>query len=124
MSGDLDTSGVSIHAQPQLLVYRSLQPQSSDGMELDNMHVRRSTVEPSVESLGEDEDEDAAKEYVVEAIINHYRNAGKKLYLVMWEGHKDSHDWLLEEDLEGAAELVAEYNASVRKRKGKQKLNR
>ena len=50
------------------------------------------------------------EEYVVEAIIEHCRKHGKMYYLVKWEGYENSHDWLPEEDLEGAAELVSEYN--------------
>jgi hypothetical protein len=61
---------------------------------------------------------DDAEEHVVEAIIDHYRDdVGKKWYLVKWQGYEDSHDWLTDKDLEGAAELVAEYNAKVRRKK-------
>ncbi|KAJ4345112.1 hypothetical protein N0V95_005925 [Ascochyta clinopodiicola] len=63
-------------------------------------------------------DEDA-EEYVVETIIEHYYDEGRKYYLVKWEGYEDSHDWLPEEDLEGAAEMVNEYNEKLRRRKEK-----
>lgn len=74
-----------------------------------------------VHSESEDEDEEAdAEEYVVEAITQHYHNDdGRKFYLVKWQGYEDSYDWLPEEDLEGAAELVQEYNHRVDKSKGK-----
>jgi hypothetical protein len=89
----------------------------SPALDHDGGHERDS------ESVDEDDEEDA-EEYVVEAIIEHYRDAGKKYYLVKWQGYEDSHDWLPEEDLEGAAELVAEYNEKVRRRKlkGRQKM--
>ena len=71
------------------------------------------------EAEDDSEDDEDAEEYVVEAIIEHYRDEeGRKFYLVKWEGYEDSHDWLPEEDLEGAAELVHEYNERVRQ-KGK-----
>jgi hypothetical protein len=73
------------------------------------------------EDEAEDAIEDDAEEYVVEAIIEHYREAGRTYYLVKWQGYEDSHDWLPSEDLEGAAELVAEYNEKIRRRKAKQK---
>jgi hypothetical protein len=66
-----------------------------------------------VEDNGED-----TEEYVVEAIIDHFHNeAGKKWYLVKWQGYEDSEDWLADDELEGAAELVAEYNAKMCKGK-------
>jgi hypothetical protein len=97
--------------------------------EYDNITVKSPALdhdgghERDSESVDEDDEEDA-EEYVVEAIIEHYRDAGKKYYLVKWQGYEDSHDWLPEEDLEGAAELVAEYNEKVRRRKlkGRQKM--
>jgi len=115
----------AIPAHEPIAVHRGLQNGNSNGAELDNIHVQSPTVGASIEeqSDGDNEDEDA-EEYVVEAIIEHYRDAGKKFYLVKWQGYEDSHDWLPEEDLEGAAELVAEYNEKVhrRKMKGKQKM--
>lgn len=69
----------------------------------------------------QDEDENAdAEEYVVEAITEHYHDDdGRRFYLVKWQGYKDSYDWLPEEDLGGATELVRGYNDSVRRKKGK-----
>ncbi|KZM21591.1 uncharacterized protein EKO05_0008016 [Ascochyta rabiei] len=66
-------------------------------------------------------DEDA-EEYVVESIIEHYYDEGRKYYLVKWEGYEDSYEWLSEKDLEGAAEVVNEYNEKFRRRKGKSKV--
>jgi hypothetical protein len=70
------------------------------------------------DEAGEDsEDDEDAEEYVVEAIIEHYHDEeGRKFYLVKWEGYEDSHDWLPEEDLEGAAELVHDYNERVKRK--------
>jgi hypothetical protein len=118
-----DAHGEYIHVQPQVPVHRGPQRRSSD-TELDTSHVRSPTVDQPARSPGDNEDGDDAEEYVVEAIMEHYREAGKKFYLVKWEGYEDSHDWLPEEDLEGAHELVAEYNARIRKCKGKQKMKR
>lgn len=66
-------------------------------------------------------DDDDAEEYAVESIIEHFYEGGKKYYLVKWEGYEDSHDWLPEEDLAGAADIVAEYNRRFGRRKGKKK---
>lgn len=61
------------------------------------------------------EDDEDAQEYVVEAIMEHYHDEeGRKFYLVKWEGYEDTHDWLPEEDLQGAAELVHDYNERVK----------
>lgn len=83
-----------------------------------------STIDEAHENGDKDINKDAndIEEYVVESIIEHYYDQGKKYYLVKWEGYKDSHDWLPEEDLEGATELVSEYNERVRWRKGKAKM--
>ncbi|KAL6709659.1 hypothetical protein ACN47E_001087 [Coniothyrium glycines] len=63
-----------------------------------------------------------AEEYVVESILEHYHdNNGKKFYLVKWQGYEDSHDWLSHEELDGAQELVAEYNRRVQQQKKKVK---
>jgi hypothetical protein len=72
--------------------------------------------------VGFDEVDADAEEYVVEAILEHYYGDGKKYYLVKWEGYEDSHDWLPEEDLEGAQELVAAYNERARKKKKKERM--
>ncbi|KAH6629863.1 hypothetical protein C7974DRAFT_194671 [Boeremia exigua] len=88
-------------------------------------HERALSVDetPSVSEDDEDDDDDDddAEEYIVEEIIEHYHDeTGRKFYLVKWEGYKDSHDWLPEEDLAGAAELVTDYNEKVRRRKRKE----
>lgn len=67
----------------------------------------------------EDADEDDAEEYVVESIIEHFYDGRKKYYLVKWEGFEDSHDWLPEEDLAGAADIVSEYSRRIARRKNK-----
>jgi hypothetical protein len=87
----------------------------------DTIHVmtpRNGTTPPPPDIPSDDED---AEEYVVESIIEHFHEGGKKYYLVKWEGYEDSHDWLPEEDLEGARDLVEEYNQRVRWRKEKGK---
>lgn len=118
-SADSDASSDAIPAQEPIAAYRSLQPRGPD-FELDNINVQSPVVghngEHQSEDGGADQDEDVEK-YVVEAIIEHYREAGKTHYLVKWQGYEDRHDWLPEDDLEGAAELVAEYNERVRRRK-------
>jgi hypothetical protein len=114
-----EPADISISAQPLVPVYCSLQAGRSDDMELDNTHVHTPVAEPPMEEPSEEEEE-----YVVAAIIDHYRDdVGKKWYLVKWQGYEDSYDWLAEEDLEGAAELVAEYKVKMRKKK-KQKMMR
>jgi hypothetical protein len=103
---------------------RSVQPSRSEETELNNSREQtpeaRRLVDEINEADGDREVEDGedAEEYVVEAIIDHYHDdVGKKWYLVKWQGYEDSHDWLANEDLEGAAELVAEYNAKIRRKK-------
>jgi hypothetical protein len=105
----------SIAVCPPAPVYSSLQPHNTNGSS-----ARAPSQPPPEEHESEDEDEDEdadAEEYIVEAIIEHYRDAGNKYYLVKWQGYEDSFDWLPEKDLEGAAELVAEYNERVRRKK-------
>lgn len=78
-------------------------------------------VEPSHQN-GHDEDEgdeSDVEEYVVEAILAHSYGGDKKYYLVKWEGCEDSSDWLPEEDLAGASELVAAYEERLQRWKGK-----
>ncbi|KAH3904057.1 hypothetical protein HBH56_240570 [Parastagonospora nodorum] len=119
-----EDSDDAIPAHEPNALYRSLQNGNSNGTELDNIHVQSPTVRAPVEQQSgddNDDEEEDAEEYVVEAIIEHYRDAGKKFYLVKWQGYEDSHDWLPEENLEGAAELVAEFNEKVRRRKMKDK---
>jgi hypothetical protein len=81
-----------------------------------------STPSPSLASAAASDTE----LYVVEAILEHYRDeTGTKFYLVKWAGYEDSHDWLPEEELGSAAELVAEYMREYReKRKVKKKMAR
>jgi hypothetical protein len=95
---------------------------------IDGSHTNSGTFSPpplleNANKASSSEAEEDPEEYVVEAIIEHYYDdEGKKYYLVKWEGYQDSHDWLLEEDLAGASELVAGYNERVRRRKGKDKV--
>jgi hypothetical protein len=105
---------------PPRPVYNSLQYPESDHKELDSIHVRTSIAESPAEDESEDDDGNDAEEYVVEAIIDHYcDDDNKKWYLVKWQGYENSHDWLAAEDLGGAAELVSEYNARMRRKKKK-----
>jgi hypothetical protein len=104
-SASKSESDESIPTQPPV---PAQQPNGSNGH----------THAPPPHEEGTDEDEDA-EEYVVEVILEHFKEAGKKFYLVKWQGYEDSYDWLPEEDLEGAAELVAEYNAKVRSKQRK-----
>lgn len=83
----------------------------------DTVHVQSHPNAPSTSQEDSVEEEDSeAEEYAIEAILEHYYNGQTKYYLVKWEGYEDSHDWLPEERLAGAAELVAEYNARIRRR--------
>ncbi|KAF3044591.1 hypothetical protein E8E12_000091 [Didymella heteroderae] len=67
----------------------------------------------------DNEDNEGAEEYAVEAIVEHFHDEERrKLYLVKWEGYEDSHDWLSEGDLEGAAELVHDYDERVKQQEG------
>jgi hypothetical protein len=65
-------------------------------------------------SAAEDEQDE---EYVVDSILEHSYQDGVKYYLVKWEGYDDASDWLAEDDLEGAVELLEEYNATIRARR-------
>jgi hypothetical protein len=73
------------------------------------------------ETATDEDEDDNAEEFVVEAILEHNFESGLKYYLVKWQGYPDSSDWLPEEDLAGAAELVTEYHAKLRK-KGKMRV--
>lgn len=64
---------------------------------------------------GSEEDE----EYVVEAILEHSYQDGIMYYLVKWEDYGEASDWLPEHDLDGAAEMVAEYKNRLKRRRGK-----
>ena len=114
------------HRQPSFAP--SIPESRSDSTSSSGDVIRVQPPGPTQQSNGSNghehlEDEDA-EEYVVEAIIEHYKEAGKKFYLVKWQGYEDSHDWLPEEDLQGAAELVAEYNEMVRRRSKTGKMRR
>ena len=67
--------------------------------------------------MEEIEDEE---EYEVERILSHSYENGQKYHLVKWYGYEDSSDWLPEQDLGGAQELVAEYNETLLRKKGKE----
>ncbi|KAF1358171.1 hypothetical protein EJ07DRAFT_180371 [Lizonia empirigonia] len=70
-------------------------------------------------SSGEDED---TEEYVVESILQHIRyDEGPTYYLVKWEGYDDTFSWLPEENLEGAADVVAEYIERIRRKGDEEK---
>ncbi|KAF2463548.1 uncharacterized protein BDR25DRAFT_108071 [Lindgomyces ingoldianus] len=61
--------------------------------------------------------------FTVENIVSHTYQNDKKVYLVKWEGVDKAEDWLTEEELEGAADMLAEYKARIerpvfRKNKG------
>ncbi|KAL1793018.1 hypothetical protein ACET3X_008000 [Alternaria dauci] len=84
-----------------------------------DMHKAPSNRHSAEHDKNDEEDAEGAEEYVVEAIVEHFREDGKTYYLVKWDGYEDSHDWLPEEDLEGAPDLVAEYNERVA---GKKKI--
>ncbi|KAF2033864.1 hypothetical protein EK21DRAFT_97980 [Setomelanomma holmii] len=112
-----DASDESIRAQPHTAVYHGIHPASRTSADHDTIAVQSPRYGEEKETNDED---DAEKYVVVEAIIEHYRESGRKYYLVKWQDYEDSHDWLPEEDLEGAAELVAEYDEKVRRRSGKQ----
>ncbi|CAI9634840.1 unnamed protein product [Alternaria burnsii] len=101
-------------------------PHHESNGDVDNDTIHMHTVSSDSHSLEystkDEEDADGAEEYVVEAIVNHLQQDGKKYYLVKWDGYEDSHDWLPEEDLEGAADLVAEYNKRLGGKNKKVKL--
>ena len=98
--------------------------ESNDDVDNDTIHMHTvSSDSHSLEySTKDEEDAEGAEEYVVEAIVNHFQEDRKKYYLVKWDGYEDSHDWLPEEDLEGAADLVAEYNERLGGKNKKVKL--
>jgi hypothetical protein len=119
----------SIPAYPPSTASNHTLPPSERKEEYNSDSIR---VHTSSMNHGDDDDDDAdkrvaeaeneaAEEYVVEAIIEHYREGDKTYYLVEWEGYQDSHDWLPEEELQGARELVAEYHARIEMGKGKGK---
>ena len=101
--------------------YLTAQSQSTtDAASFGTGHVQHRSADEN--GGGGKSEGDNAEEYVVESVLGHFcDNEGVKYYLVKWEGYEDSHDWLTEEELQGAAEVVAQYNERVQRRKGKQK---
>lgn len=122
-SSDLESEDDSIPADRASTVkahkYHSLQSDAhATPLNFASPESRTSVPETEDASGGSDE---AAEEFVVESILEHYYNEGQKYYLVKWEGYEDSHDWILEDDLAGASALVREYNERVRRQKGKER---
>ena len=111
------SSGKSISAASQSRRPHSPTYSAQHSTHLDNINVLSVEASP----LPDEEDDEEAEEYIVEAILEHYYDQGKKYYLVKWEGYEDSHDWLPAQDLEGAAELVEEYDKRTKKQKMKMK---
>ncbi|KAF1914846.1 hypothetical protein BDU57DRAFT_540717 [Ampelomyces quisqualis] len=122
-SSDSDNYDASDQHRPMQIppTNGSLQNHSTEDMESTCDQAYTPDAETRHEQAGEGEEQDA-DEYVVENIIEHYREAGTNFFLVKWQGFDESYDWLPEEALEGAAELVAEYKHRVRKREGKKKM--
>lgn len=88
------------------------------GLDSDTIHMTTDSIMED-DRCKADGDDGATDEYVVEAIEEHYQDGDKTYYLVKWEGYEDSRDWLVEEDLHGAREVVAEYHARIRQREEK-----
>ena len=56
--------------------------------------------------------------YTISNILSHYRSpSGTKYYLVKWVEYEDSQDWLPEEELGSAQELVDEYMRGYREKR-------
>jgi hypothetical protein len=78
---------------------------------------------------GMDNDEAADNEeqedvYVVEKVLSHQIDRkGKTWYLVKWEGYEETEDWLAEEDLAEASDVVSQYHADLKSRGRKQETN-
>jgi len=91
---------------------------------LDGSDAQDIDTEPTArqDEVPESEDEEDADEYAVESILAHSHQGGVEYYLVKWEGYEEVTDWLPESALEGAAEMVAEYNARVRPKKKKRSV--
>jgi hypothetical protein len=88
-----------------------LNEQMNDGMmHLHTSHARQHL--PEHDNI-DNADADSTEEYAVEAIVDHFREHGMNYYVVKWEGYEDSHDWLPEVDLGGAADLVTEYKERI-----------
>lgn len=105
-TSDNETEEETIVAQR----HRSVMEESPDPIPPNDTH-HESDVD-----MENTEDEE---EYVVKSIISHSYENGKRYYLVSWEGYDDKSDWLPEEDLGGALELLIEYNKSLFPGKGK-----
>jgi hypothetical protein len=106
----------SIHAHSIPVADGYSQSRNHDSLELDHIH-RRTT------SVGKDGDGDEdAEEYIVESITEHYYDAGQRYYLVKWAGYEESYDWLAEDDLTGASEVIAEYKQRIRMQKSNAKV--
>jgi hypothetical protein len=110
----------TIPAQPPSLHHELNEDVNEDIIHVHTTHSDRFPHEH--DQTVDDADTESADEYVVEAIVNHFQEDGTTYYLVKWDGYEDSHDWLLEEDLDGAADLVAEYKQRVGRKNKKVKL--
>ncbi|KAG9196638.1 hypothetical protein G6011_01759 [Alternaria panax] len=108
----------TIPAQPPLPYHEFSEDVSNDTIHIHTTPSDRHSLE---HSNNDDEDAEGAEEYLVEAIVEHFQEHGKNYYLVKWEGYENSHDWLPEQDLEGAADLVAEYKERVGRKNKKVK---
>lgn len=55
--------------------------------------------------------------YVVEKVLSHKTDKkGRKWYLVKWQGYEETEDWLAEEDLAEASDVVTQYHADLKTR--------
>ncbi|KAF2644305.1 hypothetical protein P280DRAFT_505118 [Massarina eburnea CBS 473.64] len=114
----------------QQYIAESPQPQSASSEDpiapSSRPQSRKTYTESKHEHFADHEDEnnidvekvedDDAEEYVVETILDHNFESGLKYYLVKWQGYDDSSDWLHEDDLAGAKELVRGYHRRLKKR--------
>jgi hypothetical protein len=122
---DSDSADGSIPAQPPSVPHHIPQHRLHNGADAEDTirvssQADRSAHHQQHQRSHQHEDEESVEEYAVESIIEHFCKGGKKYYLVKWEGYDDKHDWLPEEDLEGAADLVAKYNEQISRSKGKE----
>jgi len=113
-------SGASIGSFQEDTMRLTQSGRNCDEMDVDDGLVGTNGYTPDEDKGGVHSDSnEATDEYVVEAILDHAYDNGKKYYLIKWEGYEDSSDWLTEEDLAGASEMVADYNARLAKKKRK-----
>lgn len=70
--------------------------------------IKHTTGDPAASDA-----ENLEVEYEVEAIIQHQDLDGVRYYLVKWVGEEEAQDWLTGEDLQGASDLVDEYNNHI-----------